>query len=104
MTNINITVTNSIFNDQSSVFREFSEAPKDIDFEQIEKELREIKKGLKEESLEFQVVDTLEKGSRAHDWGAICSAIGKFTSQFTGATLANLAGHYLGQLFHLPPT
>ena len=57
--------------------------------------------GLKEGSPEFQAADTLERGSKARDWSAICSAIGKFASQFTSAALAHLAGACLSQLFHL---
>lgn len=101
MANINVTLTNSTLNDEASVVRNLYEAPTAVDFEQIEKELREIKNSLKKGSPEFQAVETLERGSKAHDWGAICSAIGKFASQFTGAALANLAGSYLSQLFHL---
>ena len=101
MANINVTLTNSTLNDEASVIRNLYESPKAVDFEQIEKELREIKASLKEGSPEFQAVDTLERGSKAHDWRAICSAIGNFTSQFTSATLANLAGACLSQLFNL---
>lgn len=101
MANINITLTNSTLNNETSVIRNLYESPKAADFEQIEKELQEIKAGLKEGSPEFQVVDTLERGSKAHDWGAICSAIGRFASQFTSATLANLAGACLSHLFNL---
>lgn len=101
MANINVTLTNSTLNDEASVIRNLYESPKAVDFEQIERELREIKASLKEGSLEFQAVETLERGSKAHDWGAICSAIGKFASQFTSATLANLAGGSLSQLFNL---
>lgn len=99
MANINVTFTNSTLNDNASVVHNLYEAPEEVDFEQIEKELREIKDTLKSGSPEFQAVDTLEKGSKARDWGAICSTIGKFASQFTGATLANLTGSYLSQLF-----
>lgn len=101
MANINVTLTNSTLNDEASVIRNLYESPKAVDFEQIERELREIKASLKEGSLEFQAVEILERGSKAHDWGAICSAIGKFASQFTSATLANLAGGCLSQLFNL---
>ena len=101
MANINITLTNSTLNGEASVVRNLYESPKGVDFEQIEKELQEVKASLKEGSPEFQAVDTLEKSSKAHDWSAICSAIGKFASQFTGATLANLAGSYLSQLLRL---
>lgn len=101
MANFNIKVEHSTFNNEASVVRNVYEAPKDVDFEQIEKELQEIKTSLKIGSPEFQAVDILERGSKAHDWGAICSAISKFTSQFTGATLANLAGSYLSHLLNL---
>lgn len=99
MANINISLTNSTLTDNASIIRNLYEAPKEVDFEQIEKELREIKAGLKKGSSEFQVVETLEKSSKAHDWSAICSAIRQFASQFAGATLANLTGGYLSQLF-----
>ena len=101
MANINITLTNSTLNDHASVIRNLHEAPKGIDYEKIEKELREIKTNLKNGGLEYQVVETLEKSSKAHDWSAICTAISQFTSQFASATLANLAGCYLSQLFGL---
>ena len=101
MANIHVTLTNSTLNDEASVIRNLYESPKAVDFEQIESELREIKASLKEGSPEFQAVETLERGSKAHDWGAICSAIGKFESQFTSATLANFAGGCLSQLFNL---
>lgn len=97
----NITITNNKLKDEASVIRNLYEAPKTVDFEKIEKELQEIKAGLKIGSPEFQVVDTLEKSSRAHDWSAICSAIAKFASQFAGAALANLAGTYLSELLGL---
>lgn len=101
MANINITMTNTTLNDNASVIRNLHEAPKGIDYEQIITELQEIKSRLKKGSPEFEAVETLERSSKAHDWGAICSAIGKFVSQFTGATLANLAGSYLSQLLGL---
>ena len=101
MANINITLSNSTLNDNASVVRNLYETPKEADFEQIEKELREIKSSLNRGSLEFKVVETLEESSKARNWGAICSAIGQFTSQFAGATLANLAGCYLSQVFGL---
>lgn len=101
MANINVNMNNSTLTDEASVIRNVYETPRAVDFEQIEKELQEIKASLKKGSSEFQAVDTLERSSKAHDLGAICSAIGKFTSQFTGATLANLAGSYLSQLFRL---
>ncbi len=44
MANINITLTNSTLNDDASVIRNLHEAPKEVDFEQIEKELGEINK------------------------------------------------------------
>lgn len=101
MANINVEVTNSTLIDEASVIRNVYETSKAVDFDQIEKELQEIKASLKRGSSEFQAVDTLEKSSKARDWGAICSAIGKFTSQFSSATLANLVGSYLSQLFRL---
>lgn len=94
-------ITNNSFTDNASVIRKLYEAPNTIDFEKIEKELEEIKVGLKIGSPEFQVVDTLERSSRVHDWSAIRSAIRKFTSQFAGATLANLVGAYLSELLGL---
>lgn len=101
MANINISMTDNTFNDNSSVIRNLYESPKGVDFDQIVKELQEIKTSLKKGSPEFQAVDTLEKSSKEHDWGAICSAIGKFVCEFTGATLSNLAGSYLSQLLGL---
>lgn len=101
MPNITITVTNSTLKDEASVVRNLYEAPKTVDFERIEKELQEIKTHLVKGSPEFQVVETIEKSSKAHDFGAICSSIGNFTSQFTSAALANLAGAYLSQLLGL---
>ena len=101
MEGINITVTNSTLNDHASVIRNLYEAPAEADYRRIESELQMIKSRLKEGSQEFQVVETLEKSSKARNWGAICSAIGTFASQFTGATLANLAGCYLSQRFGL---
>lgn len=101
MAGINITVTNSTLNDNASVIRNLYEAPAEADYEQIERELQIIKSRLKEGSRELQVVETLEQSSKARNWEAICTAIGKFASQFTGATLANLAGYYLSQRFGL---
>lgn len=101
MADINVNVTNSTFDKDASVIRNVYQTPEAINFEQIEKELKEIKATLKKGSLEFQAVDTLERNSKARNWGAICSSIGKFTSQFTGATLAHLVGSYLSQLFKL---
>ncbi len=101
MANISINVENNTFSGESSVIRNLYEAPKGIDFEQIEEELREIKATLKEGSPAFEAVETLEKNSKKHDWSAICSSIGKFSSQFTSATLASLAGRALSQLLGL---
>ncbi len=101
MANINITLTNSTLNDDASVIRNLHEAPQKVNFERIEKELGEIKASLKKGSSEFQVVETLERHSKARNWSAICSAIGQFSSQFASATLANLTGCYLSQLFGL---
>lgn len=102
MAEINITLTNNKLTGEASVIRNLYEAPKvAVDFDRIEQELKEIKESLKKGSPEFQAVDTLERSSRARDWGAIRSAIGTFASQFTGATLANLAGSYLSQLLKL---
>jgi len=97
----NINIIDNKLSDTASVIRNLYEAPKGIDFEQIEEELSEIKDSLKQGSLEFQVVETLEKSSKTHNWSAICSAIGQFTSQFASATLANLTGGYLSQLLGL---
>lgn len=101
MAGINITLTNNTLNGEASVIRNLYNAPKTVDFDQIEQELQEIKECLKKGSPEFQAVDTLERNSKARDWGAICSAVGTFASQFTGATLANLVGSYLSNLFKL---
>lgn len=101
MANLNITLTDSTLNNNASVIRNLYEAPQEVDFKQIEKELGEIKASLKKGSLEFQVVESLEKKSKAHNWNAIRSAIGQFSSQFSSATLANLAGCYLSQLLGL---
>ncbi len=97
----NINILDNKLSDNASVIHNLYEAPQGIDFEQIEEELCEIKASLKKGSPEFQVVETLEKSSKAHNWGAICSAIGQFTSQFASATLANLTGGYLSQLLGL---
>lgn len=98
---MNITINNSTFKDEASVIRNQYECPKNINFEQIATELHEIKRCLKKGSPEFQAVETLEKGSKTHDWGLITSSISKFVLQFTSATLSNLAGTYLSTLFKL---
>lgn len=101
MANISITMTNNTLNDNASVIRNLHEAPEGVNFEKIEKELQEIKSHLKKGSPEFEAVETLERSSKAHNWGAICSTIGKFASQFAGATLSSLAGSYLSNLLGL---
>lgn len=94
-------ITGNTFNDNATIVKNQYNASESVDFERIEKELQEIKISLKEGSREFQVVDMLEKSSKAHDWNAICSTIGKFTAEFTKSTLANLAGAYLTHRLNL---
>ena len=105
MDNLNITVDHSTFTGNSSVIRNLnlSDAPEsaDIDFDRIIRELQEIKAGLRSSTIDFQVVDKLEKASRKRDWTELRSAAGKFASQFTNAALANLAGAYLSGLLGL---
>ena len=105
MDNLNITVDHSTFTGNSSVIRNLnlSDAPEsaDIDFDRIIRELQEIKAGLRSSTIDFQVVDKLEKASRKRDWRGLRSAAGKFASQFTNAALANLAGAYLSGLLGL---
>ena len=105
MDNLNITVDHSTFTGNSSVIRNLnlSDAPEsaDIDFDRIIRELQEIKAGLRSSTIDFQVVDKLEKASRKRDWRELRSAAGKFASQFTTAALANLAGAYLSGLLGL---
>ena len=105
MDNLNITVDHSTFTGNSSVIRNLnlSDAPEsaDIDFDRIIRELQEIKAGLRCSTIDFQVVDKLEKASRKRDWRELRSAAGKFASQFTNAALANLAGAYLSGLLGL---
>lgn len=105
MDNLNITVDHSTFTGNSSVIRNLnlSDAPEsaDIDFDRIIRELQEIKAGLRSSTIDFQVVDKLEKASRKRDWRELQSAAGKFASQFTNAALANLAGAYLSGLLGL---
>lgn len=69
MAGINITLTNNTLNGEASVIRNLYNAPKTVDFDQIEQELQEIKECLKKGSPEFQAVDTLERNSKARDWG-----------------------------------
>ena len=99
MDNLNITVDHSTFTGNSSVIRNLnlSDAPEsaDIDFDRIIRELQEIKAGLRSSTIDFQVVDKLEKKNKKRDWRELRSAAGKFASQFTNAALANLAGAYL---------
>ena len=105
MDNLNITVDHSTFTGNSSVIRNLnlSDAPEsaDVDFDRIIRELQEIKAGLRSSTIDFQVVDKLEKASRKRDWRELRSAAGKFASQFTNAALANLAGAYLSGLLGL---
>ena len=105
MDNLNITVDHSTFTGNSSVIRNLnlSDAPEsaDIDCDRIIRELQEIKAGLRSSTIDFQVVDKLEKASRKRDWRELRSAAGKFASQFTNAALANLAGAYLSGLLGL---
>ena len=105
MDNLNITVDHSTFTGNSSVIRNLnlSDAPEsaDIDFDRIIRELQEIKAGLRSSTIDFPVVDKLEKASRKRDWRELRSAAGKFASQFTNAALANLAGAYLSGLLGL---
>lgn len=101
-----LNIANNTFDGGASVVRNLYEAPKDealkeVDFEQIVKELQEIKIRLQEGSQEFLVVDTLEKSSKDHNLSGISSAICGFASQFTSSALANLAGVYLSHLFNL---
>lgn len=103
MDSLNITVNNSTFNGKSSVIRNLYDAPEsgEIDFDRIIKELQEIKAGLRSDTIDFQVVDKLEKTSRKRNWKELRSVAGNFASQFTSAALANLTGAYLSHLLGL---
>lgn len=103
MDNLNITVNNSSFTGESSVIRNLYNVsePTEIDFDRIIRELQEIKTGLSSSTIDFQVVDKLEKTSKKRNWGELRSVAGKFASQFTNAALANLAGAYLSRLLGL---
>lgn len=63
MDDLNITINNSSFIGESSVIRNLYDAPEstEIDFNRIIKELQEIKAGLRSDTIDFQVVDTLER-------------------------------------------
>mgnify|MGYP001026162065 CR=1 FL=1 len=105
MSDLNITVDHSSFTGNSSVIRNLnlSDAPEsaDIDFDRIIRELQEIKADLRRDTIDFQVVDKLEKTGRKRNWNELRSVAGKFASQFTNAVLANLAGAYLSGLLGL---
>lgn len=105
MADIEINISDNLLCDNASVIRNLNQLPKAtdsaVDFRRIEKELQEIKTKLQQGSPEFQAVEVLEESSRTHNWSAICSAIGRFTSQFSSAALANLVGAYLSQLLKL---
>ena len=70
MSDLNITVDHSSFTGNSSVIRNLnlSDAPEsaDIDFDRIIRELQEIKADLRRDTIDFQVVDKLEKRSEEH--------------------------------------
>lgn len=96
---VSIKTYNTIICDNRAIVRNSYEAPKNVDFKLIQKEIRVIKANLKKGSLEFQLVDSLEKSSKSHDWKALSAVVSEFACQFTSATLANLMGSYLSRLF-----
>lgn len=71
------------------------------DFSQIEKELSKIKETLKQGTLQYNAVTELQNNVAQRDINAINSSIKQFGSQFSSATLANLAGACLCRLFGL---
>lgn len=78
-----------------------NDIPKQVDFEQIVKELQEIKASLRQGSEEYKIVSSLEEDSEKGNWEGISSTIKKNMSSFASSALANLAGAYLSKLFQL---
>lgn len=101
----------NVFQDEASIIKNLYEAPKseppkndtpkEVDFEQIVKELQEIKASLNQGSHEYEIVASLEEDSKEKNWDGISSTITKYMSSFASGTLANLAGVYLSKLFQL---
>jgi len=96
-----IKISKNEFKDYSQAIGNYYEAPKNIDFSRIEKELYAIRVILDKGTQEYMMVKELEQNSKLHNWDAICSTIKEFSLQFSSATLANLVGNYLSTLLRL---
>lgn len=99
----NIKIINCKVNGNASIIRHIHEATKisDINFERIIADLKRNKSRFDNSSAEFRAVEVLEQNASSRDWNSLYKSIEQFSTQFASATLANIAGSYLSQLFHI---
>lgn len=67
------------------------------DLGRIEAELKELKNTLHSGTTDYEAVETLRKQVKTGNRKAFAAQVGEFVKQVSGATLANLAGSYLGR-------
>lgn len=72
--------------------------PTELEYQEMMALLKKLKQAVDKDSADYRGLEAIENGAKKRNWSAVFSAIKIFAGQFTSATLANLAGSYLGSL------
>lgn len=68
-----------------------------LDFERVQTVLEYLKRNLVGDSADFKAISELEAKAKTHSRDSFLQTLKSAAAQFSSATLANLAGSYLGR-------